>query len=184
MKKLLLPIVLAVLGLGGGLAGGQMLRPPPVEEDQGDGLNEAAEPTAETEAERLARIERDLEGYERPERTETPAIDDVGIVYHKLDKQFIVPVIAQGRVQSLMVISIALRITEGYGTTVFDHEPKLRDEFLQTLFIHGQSEGFATIFQKPHVLADLRDSLLQAAKRVLGDVAHEVLLTNIVRKDV
>jgi len=211
MKKLLAPILLGLIGLGGGLVAGQMTRPaPPMDEAanetaqevdvastanvgaevpsgvaEPEGMDKAPDDVASAredfQAETAALTKRVMKELEEPQ---VPAVEEVGLTYHKLDKQFVIPVVADERVQSLMVISIELRIDEGASDAVFEHEPKLRDEFLQQLFIHGQSDGFSTIYQKPHVLAYLRDSLLMAAQRVLGDLVHEVLLTSLVRKDV
>ena len=184
MKKLLLPIGLGVVGLIGGLAGGHFLKPAPViEEDAAEQAASKAEIDAAAD-DAKAQIERDLAQYETEGRKRAPTIEEQGIVYHKMTKQFVVPVVVGERVRSLMVIDLALRINEGSGEAVFNHEPKLRDEFLQDLFIHAQSEGFSSVYQKPNVLADLRAAPLQSAKSVLGDLVHEILITNIVRKDV
>ncbi|MEL6791873.1 MAG: flagellar basal body-associated FliL family protein, partial [Pseudomonadota bacterium] len=102
----------------------------------------------------------------------------------RLEKQFVVPVLGEDRVASLVVLSIALEVDEGGSDAVFATEPKLRDAFLGVLFTHAQSRGFDGGFTRKDRLADLRRSLTIAAQDVLGGVAHGVLLTNIVRQDI
>lgn len=160
MKKLLPALILAPLGLGVGLAGGQALRPP--------------EP--ETEAEAGAEAGAEIEA-------EAPPPDLSGAEYVKLDRQFVVPVVTSDKVESMIVISLAIEMSSGGSDIVFKHEPRLRDEFLRVLFIHAQSGGFSGVFTQPHLLDDLRASLESAARMVLGSGARSVLLTNIVRKD-
>lgn len=174
--KFLLPVILAVVGLSGGLFGGHFLQPakPPPEEVEAD-----AEPPAEED---LAMKSDD--GGDAPYKAPPPQKrEPVNTEFVKMDKQFVVPVIEGGRVASLMVLSLAIEVLEGQGGLVFDHEPKLRDELLQALFVHAQSGGFSGEFTRAHLMQDLKDSLGSAAVSVLGNSVQEVLLTNIVRQD-
>ncbi|QIE56975.1 flagellar basal body-associated protein FliL [Pikeienuella piscinae] len=167
MMKLLPALILGPIGLGLGLAGGQMLRP-------------AAEPETEPRAEAGARAGE----ADAPDAAAAPVSPaNASADYVKLDRQFVVPVITAERVDALIVISMAVEVAPGGSDAVFAQEPKLRDEFLRVLFIHAQSGGFSGAFTEPHVLDDLRAALTASARRLLGDTARGVLLTNIVRQD-
>lgn len=168
MKKLLLPLVLALLGLGAGAAAGHFLKPA-VEEEPA-----AAEEDAATEEKTLAALSP----------PPVPAADPAAATeYVKLDRQFIVPVVEKEKVQSLMVVSMAIETQPGASELVFKHEPKLRDEFLRVMFLHAQSGGFSGTFTDPNVMDDLRAALLASARSILGDAVKSVLLTNIIRQD-
>lgn len=189
--KLILPILLAVFGLAGGLAGGFMLKPAPPAEEM-----EMAEDGAKAEGEKTAagdmadkenagdEADKDKKAAKKPKKPkktadgEAPAVD-----YVKLDSQFVVPVIKNEEVESLMVISMALEVQPGLEDTVYQREPRLRDSLLQVLFRHSESGAFGGAFTSPDLMNDLRDSLLYAAQEVLGDAAYAVLLTNIIRQD-
>ena len=160
MKKLLIPVILALVGLAGGLFAGHSMKPAPKPEEGEEAAAVAPEPAPEPEPEPGALSE-----------------------YVKLDRQFIVPVIADQKVNSLMVISMAIEITGGGSDPIFAQEPKLRDEFLRVLFLHAQSGGFSGAFTEPRVMDDLRASLTASAKRILGSKVKAVLLTNLVRQD-
>ena len=159
MKKLL-PILLAILGLGAGAGGGFLLRPG-AEEKSAEACAPAEAPEANAagdEAELLAE-------------------------YVKLNNQFVVPIVAGGEVTSLVILSISIEVSAGASEKVFAQEPKLRDAFLQVLFDHANAAGFEGVFTQSSNLDALRMALLEVARKSLGDVARDVLITDIVRQD-
>lgn len=158
MKAFLIPLVLLVLGTGAGAAAGFLLTP-----DTPDTvLAECPEP--ETKAE--------------PSVAEpNPARE-----YAKLNNQFVVPVVADGRVAALVVLSLNLEVTTGSRTAIFAAEPKLRDRFLQVMFDHANIGGFTGNFTEGTNMRLLRDDLLQAAQEI-SDSVTDVLITDIVRQD-
>lgn len=183
MMKLLPALILGPIGLGLGLAGGQMLRPPAPEQTVEAGAEHGAEGGAEHGAEESEPGDADHDRAGAAPPVAHGARVSAGADYVKLDRQFVVPIITEERVDALIVISMAVETDSGGTDAVFQQEPKLRDEFLRVLFIHAQSGGFSGVFTAPHVLDDLRAALTASARAVLGDSVHSVLLTNIVRQD-
>jgi flagellar FliL protein len=153
MIRKLLPFLLGLLGLGIGIGAGLFLRPPP------------AEPSAEEIA--------------MAEETEPTSPSE----YVKLNNQFIVPIVEDGRVVSLVILSLSLEVETGTMETVFQHEPKLRDVFLQVMFDHANSGGFRGTFTDSANLLLLRRALTEAAKSVLGKDVKDVLISDINRQD-
>ncbi|NBE07379.1 flagellar basal body-associated protein FliL [Paragemmobacter ruber] len=148
MKKLILPVVLGMFGLGVGAGAGYFLR------------KDATATTAEDAEEPAAPPE-----------------------YAKLANQFIVPVLEDGAVVSLVVLSLSLEVSEGATELVYQNEPKLRDEFLQVLFNHANSGGFRGSFTDSANLVPLRMALFEAASVVMPGVVTDVLIGDIVRQD-
>ncbi|CUX81610.1 MAG: flagellar basal body-associated protein [Roseibaca calidilacus] len=148
----ILPILLMLLGLAGGAGAGFVLRPAP-------------EPLPEgTQTEAAAPIEAPV--------TEL----------YEFDGQFLVPLVAAGRVTSIVVIELALEVEASSSLAVADKEPLLRDRMLQILFDHANTGGFEGMFTAHNTLALLRKALLESAVQVMGDgVVFEVLITNILR---
>ena len=169
----LLPILLALIGLGGGIGAGLMLRPQPEEVvidpcgEDGTGEHAAAGGHAET-------AKDDHAG----EDGEPPAHD-----YVKLNNQFVVPVVEGGRVASLVILSVSLETSIGASEQVFLREPKLRDGFLQVLFDHANAGGFKGTFTDARNMDALRRAMLDVAKKALGDLVFDVLIVDIVRQD-
>lgn len=174
MKKLL-PVILVLLGLGGGLFVGQMLRPAP-EQEEGTQAHVAMTAPDEGVEEHVNMPGDPLE----PKPTPPP---EGGWAYNKLDKQFIVPVMGESKVRALIVMSITLETEPGLETDIATREPKLRDAFLRVLFEHERSGGFSGVFTDPRTLSDLRISLRKVARVIVGPGVNDVLVTDILRQD-
>ncbi|RSK40031.1 flagellar basal body-associated FliL family protein [Rhodovulum iodosum] len=103
--------------------------------------------------------------------------------YVKLNNQFVVPVLSDGRVASLVVMGVSLEMPPGERETVYAQEPKLRDGFLAVLFDHANSGGFDGAFTETRRVERLRAALLEVARRVLGAHVRGVLIVDMVRQD-
>jgi flagellar protein FliL len=162
--KALLPVALALVGLGAGVGAGMALKPVP---DGGppDGCADAPCPEAGA-------------GSGLPlslGRLETVA----------LDLPFVVPVFESERVVAMVVMTVALEVSAGQRPATLALQPRLRDAFLAAMFRHANSGGFDGSFTSGQKIADLKAGLLHAARDVLGPGGvGEVLVTEIVRKDV
>lgn len=154
MIRKLIPILLALIGLGGGLGAGMFLRPPPPNPAEAE---KAAEAMAEEEV-----LPPD---------------------YVKLNNQFVVPVLEDGQVASMVVMSLSLEVTQGNTETVYSREPKIRDAFLQVLFDHANTGGFRGSFTDGSNLVLLRRALKEQAASILGEIVTDVLITEIARQD-
>ena len=150
----LLPILLILIGVGGGMGAGVMLRPAPAAEV----AHEAPVEEAEVDPEKM------------PE-------------YAKLNNQFVIPVVEKGQVAAMVILALSLEVEKGKTEEVFTREPKLRDVFLQILFDHANAGGFNGSFTDGANLILLRKSLLEAAKSVLGAIVLDVLISDIARQD-
>lgn len=108
-------------------------------------------------------------------------VPNAGADFIRLNNQFIVPILSEGRVSALVVLSLSLEITPGQAEQVYLREPKLRDAFLQVLFDHANTGGFSGAFTDAANLVQLRRALLDEARLVLGEVVSNVLITEIAR---
>lgn len=103
--------------------------------------------------------------------------------YVKLPSQFVVPLLENGRVAALVVLSLGLEVPQGQGDLVHSREPRLRDEFLRVLFEHANADGFRGSFTDASNMMALRNALKEVAVKVLGESATDVLITDILRQD-
>ena len=187
MIRKLLPILLALVGLGGGIGAGLFLRTP-VGEDGHATEGTAAEHTAEGDADEGHDAASPTEGHDTTEAKagETEGGDahgEGGPEYVKMNNQFVVPVVEQGRVDAMVVLAISLEVEAGNTETVYQREPKLRDAFLQVMFDHANVGGFSGTFTDGSNLIVLRTNLKEAAAMILGTVVRDVLITDIARQD-
>jgi len=159
MKAFLIPLVLLIAGTAAGAGAGFFLTETPQQEDTAACAD--------------------------PETMAAPVPIDVSTEreYAKLNNQFIVPIVTEGRVDALVVLSLNLEVTTGSRTAIFAAEPKLRDRFLQVMFDHANTGGFSGNFTSGTNMRLLRDDLLRAAQEVSGDRVTDVLVIDIVRQD-
>lgn len=150
----LLPILLILAGLGAGVGAGLALRPAPP-------VDAAPDPEAEP----------------APDKDAAPP------EFAKLNNQFVVPVVENNRIASLVILSLSVEVAAGNTAQVYAQEPKLRDALLQHLFDHANTGGFRGSFTDADNLILLRKGLTEIAQSILGDMVRTVLITDIVRQD-
>lgn len=146
----ILPLFLALIGLGAGLGAGISLRP----------------------------VEEHLEADALPSE-EAPAMSE----FVKLNNQFVIPVVEQGRVVSLVIISLSVEVALGTTEAIFSQEPKLRDAMLQIMFDHANAGGFKGVFTDGANLIVLRRALTESAQKIMGDVVKDVLISDLARQE-
>ena len=175
MKKII-PIIIALVGLMSGAAAGFFLKPAPPKNDKARQTETAPHQSAKAPA---------PGGQDSKTKTVNARRDanPGNVEYVKLNNQFVVPVVSGERVASLVVLSISIEVTAGNKEVVFKREPPLRDALLRALFRHANAGGFDGDFTDSEKMADLRSSLFEAARKVLGNAVSDVLITNIVRQD-
>jgi flagellar protein FliL len=181
MKKLL-PVLLALAGLAGGVGAGALLKPPEAAAPADPhAAPEAAAPAAAPAATPADPGAEPASGDPlNPEPAYNP---EAHWEYVKLENQFVVPVMGEGKVVAVVVLSISLEVEQGRSNDVFQREPKLRDAFLRALFEHERAGGFTGVFTDPRVMGELRGNLRRAAKAILGPMLNDVLVTDILRQD-
>lgn len=162
----ILPILLAVSGLGAGVGAGLALRPAPEEM--------VASPSCE-DLNPAGLVEK------RPPPTAEAALQRE---YVKLNNQFVVPVVGDRLVDALVVMALAVEVAQGKASDVYTREPKLRDAFLQVLFDHASIGGFDGEFTNAKNMDILRAALTETAQTLVGTIVTGVLITDIARQDI
>lgn len=168
MKKIL-PILIALLGLGGGIAVGATMKP------------DAPAMDLATEGEHgKAAAAGDHGGDDGHGEKKSEGSDE--LVYVGLKKPFFVPVIQYGQSNTLVRLDIHLEVPEDLKDMVEKHEPKLRDAFLQTVMNFSYEGGFTRV-HGGEGFEILRDDLLVSARKVLGSAVKTVLIGEILTRE-
>ncbi|MDD7970159.1 flagellar basal body-associated protein FliL [Roseinatronobacter alkalisoli] len=148
----LIPILLIVFGLAGGVGAGLWLRPVP-------------EPSATAQ-----------------QAVPLPESRRENTVLHDMSNQFMVPLLEGDRIVWVIVISLTLEVDGAHMDAVIRNEPRLRDRFLQAMFDHANSGGFDGMFTSNNNMNLLRQALLETGQNLLGrDAVAGVLITDILR---
>ncbi len=166
MKKIF-PILLALMGVGAGVGAGLMLKPAPVEVVE---IN----PCGETQL-----MAADMQDEEELVDNEEAMTSE----FVKLNNQFVVPVVSDGRIEAMVVMSLSVEVGVGKKEAVYLREPKLRDAFLQVLFDHANMGGFQGAFTNSNNMDILRNALMETARKTMGDVISDVLILDLARQD-
>ena len=178
MKALLIPVILLLVGVGGGVGAGIVLAPSS-EATAADTEDVAAEGES-------SEIEESPENEPIAESTDAEDSGEDGsgaVEFLNMTNQFIVPLVDQGAVNGLVVLSISLEVVEGTIATVHQLEPKIRDRFLQVLFNHANNGGFDGNFTDFRYIKSLKDELLRNAQVVAGRDVSDILILDLVRQD-
>ena len=175
MIRKLIPVLLSLIGLGIGVGAGIFLHPTPPPPILQDAAHVGAAEGEGTSAEAGKAEHADA----RP-KDETA---EGGPEYVKLTNQFVITVVEQGRVVSMVILALTLEVGAGTTKAIYAREPKLRDALLQVLFDHANSGGFGGLFTDGANLVLLRKALLEAAQTALGPNVSDVLISDIARQD-
>jgi hypothetical protein len=162
MMRMLLPVLMAIMGIGAGVGAGMLLVPAP-HEDAAPVATDAAATPGHTAA---------------ASGPDTGPSDFVG-----LNNQFVVPILDGERIGAMVVLSLSVEVAAGNAQAVYAREPKLRDGFLQVLFDHANRGGFDREFTNANSMDVLRRLLSEVARDLIGPVARKVLITEIARQD-
>lgn len=163
MIRKLLPVLMVIIGIGAGVGVGLVLAPAPT-----GGARPADTETATTQD----------AGADSPTSTDSGSHEFI-----RLNNQFVVPILEDGRIGAMVVLSLSIEVTRGNAQAIYSREPKLRDGFLQVLFDHANRGGFDGEFTNAQSMDVLRRMLGEVAQELLGPVVHGVLITEIARQD-
>jgi len=157
MLRFLIPVIMALIGLGAGIGAGFYL----------------SEPSSNDTAAQDDSADATQSGPSEVGTTE----------FVRLNNQFVVPLVQDGSVRSLIVMALTVEVAAGSNELVYQQEPRLRDAFLRVMFAHANAGGFNGYFTESAAMAPLRSALTESARAILGEVVRDVLIVDITRQD-
>ncbi|SFG95604.1 Flagellar basal body-associated protein FliL [Palleronia marisminoris] len=164
-----LPLLLALLGLGGGAGAGYVLRPSP---EVAQASMPCGDPGAEAEG-----ADADKEGCVA---SSGPAEEPVGEgVFVRFDQNFVIPLIANGEVAAMVVMNLTLEVDPGIDARVLEREPRIRDRFLRVMLDHAGAGGFDGVFTSNGRMDRLKTALIETANREIGPGLRDVLILDL-----
>lgn len=186
----ILPAILVVLGVVAGGAGGHFLRSQPSDSPASSEHGEKSELAGDNEP---AHADDGHGGVDVEEKKpkgkataghggdhDTPSGETI---YYKFTREFVVPIMEDGRVKSLVIININLEADSAISQTLFSMEPKLRDNIMTTLI--GLSNDGVTFESLTDVdtYESLRSMVLKNLGNVVASGIQNVLIVDIARQD-
>ena len=105
------------------------------------------------------------------------------ISYLKFKRQFVVPVVDAGKVESLVILNLNLELNSDAPEDIYNYEPKFRDAFMKVLMRLSSSGRFGFDITSPENYEMVRESLLEASHNVLEYGVEDVLILDLSRQD-
>lgn len=200
MKGLVIPLAMALAGAGIGGGAAFALKPSPAADGEADDHGEKAAKEHDAHGAEKGGEPDEAHGNDHGGKkddghgAEKDAGHDDGHgeghggapkpQYHKIQSQFVVPVIEGGRTRQLVVMQLALDLERSAQEGVMAAEPRLRDALLRVLFDHANTGGFTGPFTDAERMETLRAALLERARGVVGSGVKDVLVLNVARQEI
>ncbi|PHR57714.1 MAG: hypothetical protein COA43_11930 [Robiginitomaculum sp.] len=105
------------------------------------------------------------------------------IVYLKFKRQFVVPVVKNGKTQSLVLLNLNLELTDEAPDDVHSFEPKLRDALMRGLLQLSHEGTFSNDLTNPETYDHIQTTLLAATTTVLLGGVENVLILDLSKQD-
>lgn len=179
MLKKILMILVPVLALVAGTVGGDFLRP-----KTDDAAKDGHETTAEGDAAAAEGGEAGTEtaSAEGSTQPKHEAGSDEAPGWFSFSSQFFVPMMRNGDMGAIMVLTLSLETTQGELSNLEAMEHRLRDALLRQLLIAANTGGFDGNFTSEAKLRPLRKDLLNAVQKAGGTAIKAVLIEDIARQ--
>lgn len=106
-----------------------------------------------------------------------------GVIYFKFSREFVVPVVSQGRVTSLVILNLNLEADADMSQKLFEMEPKLRDNIMTTLItISNDGKTFESMTDLENY-ESIRSMVMMNLKSVMATGVHNVLIVDLAKQD-
>ncbi len=183
--KMLLPILLAVIGIAVGGAVGYAFKPAPepTEEHAADGEHGAAAEHGEKAGHGDMKAKGHGDGDAHGSGLSEKLSEATDSAYIALSRKRIGRFTRENGRKAFVAIDITLEMAPDDGARATDHEPKILDAFLRTLVSFAATAAFDDHAAASHTLRELNSELLKAARAVLEESVRAVLISNLLTQD-
>jgi hypothetical protein len=106
------------------------------------------------------------------------------VAYFKFTREFVVPIIAGERVESLVILNLNLEVDAGVSQRLYEMEPKLRDNIMTTL-VRLSSEGDTLgSLTEPDNYETLRSMILASLRTLVPEGIDNVLILDMAKQQI
>ncbi len=106
------------------------------------------------------------------------------VIYYKFTREFVVPIIRDGRVSSLVILNLNLEADASIERELFDMEPKLRDNIMTTLITLSNDGTTFESMTSVKNYESIRSLVLQNLGSVVKDGITNVLIVDLAKQDI
>ena len=109
--------------------------------------------------------------------------DAGGASYLKFKRQFVVPVMQGGKIDSLVIMNFNLVLNDEAPGEIFSLEPKFRAAIVKELLDLSNSGAFDEDLTTPSTYEALRENMLKAVRRVSKYGVEDILILDVAKQD-
>lgn len=106
------------------------------------------------------------------------------VVYYKFSREFIVPIIREGRVQSLVILNLNLEADAALEQKLFEMEPKLRDNIMTTLITLSNDGTTFESMTNVENYESIRSMVLMNLQSVMSTGINNVLIVDLAKQEI
>lgn len=104
-------------------------------------------------------------------------------MYFKFSREFIVPIMDEKRVRSLVILNINLEADSSMSDLLFSMEPKLRDNIMTSLISISSDGHTFQNFNEVESYEAIRTTVLKNVSEITGPGINNILILDIARQD-
>ncbi|KDA01828.1 flagellar basal body-associated FliL family protein [Hyphomonas oceanitis] len=188
MMKNIIPAIIVILCIVAGGIGGNFLK------TSGGGASADAPNHGAKEA-KSSHGEEAKSGHGAPEKKKDSHAKDSqekdshgggassGVDYFKFTREFVVPVMRDARVDSLVILNINLEVDSSITSKLFSMEPKIRDNIMTTLI--GLSNDGETLEAISNIdnYESIRATVLMNLQKIIPTGIENVLIVDMAKQE-
>lgn len=106
-----------------------------------------------------------------------------GVEYFKFSREFVVPIMRESRVTSLVILNINLEIDAGGSDKLFSMEPKIRDNVMTTLIELSNDGSTLESIATLENYESIRATVLLNLQTILPDGIRNVLIVDMAKQN-
>ncbi len=169
--KLIIVSLLNIFAVGGGIYGGNLLRPASV---------------APATGEKVAHAEGDQKSEKKKDGATDTDESAEGTDYYsvRFSRPFVVPVTDGWRTQALVVLKLNIEVERQAADQTTGIQDKLRDRIMSSLIGLSHEGGFAGAATDPALYDAVRLSVRDAAEQMFPDEVGDVLILELLKRSV
>lgn len=109
--------------------------------------------------------------------------DGSTIDYLKFKRQFVIPVMKDNKIQSLVIMNFNIELNDDAPSNSFTFEPKLRDAYMRDLLNLSNEGVFDDDLTSPETFEYIRETLLGSSRKIMPKGVQNILILDIAKRD-
>jgi len=110
-------------------------------------------------------------------------VSSSGVEYFKFTREFVVPIMRESRVESLVILNINLEVDASEIQKLFAMEPKIRDNIMTTLIELGNDGSTLESIATLENYESIRATVLLNLQKILPNGIRNVLIVDMAKQE-